>query len=100
MRERIFTKAEGMRVKRDRVPDEVLKEIFPKKLSRFQPSAEVYTQVKTMILSGKLKKRERLTQEEIVQRFYLNRAAVNVAFSRLKKEKLIIAKRGIGSFIA
>jgi hypothetical protein len=52
VRERIFTKAEGMRVKRDRIPDKVLKEIFPKKLSRSQSSDEVYTQLKTMILSG------------------------------------------------
>ena len=89
-----------MKKSKDRIPDKVLKEIFPKKLSRFQSSAEVYTQLKTMILSGKLKKGERLTQGEIVQRFNLNWAAVGVAFSRLKKEKLIIAKRGIGSFIA
>ena len=100
VRERIFTKSEGMRVKRDRIPDKVLKEIFPKKLSRFQPSDEVCTQLKTMFLSGKLKKGERLTQEEIVQRFNLNKPAVSIAFSRLKKEKLIITKRGIGSFIA
>jgi DNA-binding GntR family transcriptional regulator len=86
--------------KRNRIPDEVLKEIFPKKLSRSQTSDEVYTQLKTMILSGKLKKGERLTQGEIVQRFNLNWAAVGVAFSRLKKEKLIITKRRIGSFIA
>jgi DNA-binding GntR family transcriptional regulator len=100
VRKRIFPKTEGMSVKRDRIPDKVLKEIFPKKLSRFQPSAEVYRQLKTMILSGKLKKRGRLTQEEIVQRFNLNKPAVSIAFSRLKKEKLIITKRGIGSFIA
>ena len=86
--------------KRNRIPDEVLKEIFPKKLSRSQTSDEVYTQLKTMILSGKLKKGERLTQGEIVQRFNLNWAAVGVAFSRLKKETLIITKRRIGSFIA
>jgi DNA-binding GntR family transcriptional regulator len=86
--------------KRSRIPDEVLKEIFPKKLSRFQPSAEVYTQLKTMILSGKLKKGGSLTQEGIVQRFNVNNVAVSVAFSRLKKEKMIITKRGVGSFIA
>jgi hypothetical protein len=34
LRERIFSKAEGMRVKRGRIPDKVLKEIFPKKLNR------------------------------------------------------------------
>jgi DNA-binding GntR family transcriptional regulator len=86
--------------KRNRIPDEVLKEILPKKVSRSQTSDEVYTQLKTMILSGKLKKGERLTQGEIVQRFNLNWAAVGVAFLRLKKEKLIITKRRIGSFIA
>jgi hypothetical protein len=100
VRERIFTQAEGMRVKRDRISGKVLKEIFPKKLSRSQSSDEVYTQLKTMIPSGKLKKRERLTQGEIVQRFNLNKVAVSIALSRLKKEKLLITKRWIGSFIA
>ena len=89
-----------MRQFRDGIPNRVLKEIFPKKLSRFQSSDEVYRQLKTMILSGKLKKGERLTQEEIVRRFNINRAAVNVAFSRLKKQKLVITKRGMASFIA
>jgi len=88
-----------MRSKISKIPDEVLNEIFPRKLSRFQSSAEVHTQLKTMILSGKLKKGERLTQGEIVQRFNLNWVAVGVAFSRLKKEKLIITKRRRGSFI-
>jgi len=82
-----------------RIPDKVLKEIFPKKLSRFQSSDEVYTQLKKMILSGKLKKGQKLIQEEVVQRFNLNKAAVTVAFSRLRKEKLIITKRGVGSYV-
>jgi DNA-binding GntR family transcriptional regulator len=86
--------------KSTRIPDEVLKEIFPKKMSRFQSSAEVYTQLKTMILVGKLKKGVSLTQQGIVQRFNVNNVAVSVAFSQLKNEKLIITKRGIGSFIA
>jgi DNA-binding GntR family transcriptional regulator len=84
---------------RDRVPNEVLKEIFPRKLSRYQSPDRVYTQLKEMILSGKLKKGKKIIQEEIVQRFNLNKAAVTMAFSRLRKEKLIITKRGIGSFV-
>ena len=84
----------------DGIPNKVLKEIFPKTLSRFQPSDEVYRRLKTMILSGKLKKGERITQEEIVRRFHINGVAVNVAFSRLNKEKLVITKRGTRSFIA
>jgi DNA-binding GntR family transcriptional regulator len=85
---------------RDRIPDKILKEIFPRKLSRYQSPDRVYTQLKKMILSGKLEKGQKLIQEEIVQRFDLNRSAVIVAFSRLRKERLIITKRGIGSFVA
>jgi len=84
---------------RDRIPNEVLKEIFPRKLSRFQSSNEVYAQLKKMILSGKLKKGQKLVQEEIVQTFNLNKAAVTIAFSRLKKDGLIVIKRGVGSFV-
>ena len=65
----------------DGIPDKVLKEVFPKKMSRFEPSDEVYKQLKTMILSDRLKKGERITQGEIVQRFNINWAAVKVAFS-------------------
>jgi DNA-binding GntR family transcriptional regulator len=88
-----------MKKSTDRICDEVLKEIFPKKMSRFQSSDEVYTQLRKMILSGQLKRRQKLIQEEVVQRFDLNKAAVILAFSRLRKEKLIITKRGIGSFV-
>ncbi|MGZ3560158.1 MAG: GntR family transcriptional regulator [Thermodesulfobacteriota bacterium] len=87
------------RSKRDRIPDKILKEIFPRKLSRYQSPDRVYTHLKKMILSGKPKKGQKLIQEEIVQRFDLNKSAVMVAFSRLRKEKLIITKRGIGSFV-
>jgi DNA-binding FadR family transcriptional regulator len=45
-----------MKVSRFRIPDEVLKEIFPKKLNRYEASEKVYSQLKKMILSGKLKK--------------------------------------------
>ena len=85
---------------RDGIPDKVLEEIFPKKLSRSQSSDEVYTRLKKMILFGKPKKGQKLIQEEVVQRFNLNKAAVTVAFSRLRKEKLTVTKRRIGSFVA
>jgi len=87
------------RSKRDRIPDKILKEIFPRKLSRYQFPDRAYTQLKKMILSGKLKKGQTLIQDEIVQRFDLDKSAVIVAFSRLRKEKLIITKRGVGSFV-
>ena len=80
-------------------PDEVLKEIFPKKLSRYQSPDRVYTQLKKMILSGKVKKGQRLVQEKIGQKFNVSRMAVAIVFSQLKKDGLIISKRGTGSFI-
>jgi len=52
-----------------------------------------------MILSGKLKKGQKLLQEKIAQDFRVSRATVGVAFSQLKKDGLIISKRGRGSYI-
>ena len=52
---------------KNRIPDKVLEEIFPKKLNRFQSSDEVYAQLKKMILSGKLKKGQRLRRDEFAQ---------------------------------
>jgi DNA-binding GntR family transcriptional regulator len=52
-----------------------------------------------MILSGKVKKERRLVQEEIAQKFNVSRMAVGIAFSKLKKNGLIISKRGVGSFV-
>ena len=88
-----------MVIKTSRIPDKVLKEIFSKKLNRYEASEKVYSHLGKMILSGKLNKGQKLIQEEIVQRFNLNKTAVIVAFSRLRKEKLIITKRGVGSSV-
>ena len=52
-----------------------------------------------MILSGKLKEWERLVQEKIAQRFNVSRMAAGIAFSKLKKDGLIVSKRGRGSYI-
>lgn len=83
----------------DRIPDKVLKEIFPKNLSKNLSSEQIYTQLKQMILSGRLKSGQRLIQEKIAQKFNVSRMAVAIAFSQLKKDGLIISKRGTGSFI-
>jgi DNA-binding GntR family transcriptional regulator len=89
-----------MRKSRDGIPNEVLKEIFPKKLNRSLASERVYSHLKQMMLSGKGKKGRRLVQEKIAQKFNVSRMAVGIAFSRLKKDGLIISKRGVGSFVA
>ena len=83
----------------DRIPDKVLREIFPKKLSRNRSSEQICTQLKQMILSGRLKSGQRLIQEKIAQKFNVSRMAVAIAFSQLKKDGLIISKRGTGSLI-
>jgi len=87
-----------MKAAKGRIPDEVLKEIFPKKLNGRKAPEIVYSHLKWMILSGKLKKGKRLLREEIAQKLNVNETAVAKAFSQLKKDKLVIVKHK-GSFI-
>ena len=87
------------RSSRGRIPDDVLKEIFPEKLRRSQSSDEAYTQLRKMILSRKLKKGEKLTYERIVHDFNISRDLAHRIISQLKKDRLVISKRRIGSFV-
>lgn len=89
-----------MKKSKNRIPTEVLKEIFPKKIKRSLGSERVYSQLKHMILSGKLKKGRRLDREKIAQDFDVGYTAVCEAFSRLKKDGLVIVKHTVGSFVA
>lgn len=84
---------------KNKIPDEVLKDIFQRKLTRRNINGEVYEKLKKMILSGKLKKGERLVQEEIALGFGVSRTVVLEAFSQLKKDKLIIKKYKKGAFV-
>jgi len=88
-----------MVIKTSRIPDEVIEEIFPKKLKRYGASEKVYSQLKKMILTGKLKKRESLSYERIVQEFNVSRDIAHGVISQLKRDGLVISKRGVGSFI-
>jgi DNA-binding GntR family transcriptional regulator len=92
-------KLKGMKKFRDRIPDEVLKEIFPRKFKKSLASETVYTQLKQMILSGKLKKKQKLYYQKIVQDFNVSREVAQRIISQLNKDGLIISKRGVGSFI-
>jgi DNA-binding GntR family transcriptional regulator len=83
----------------DRVPDEVLKEIFSEKLKRSYASKTVYNQLKYMILSGKLKKGKRVVREHIAQNFNVNKAMIDRAFAKLKKDGLVIVNGSGGSFV-
>jgi DNA-binding XRE family transcriptional regulator len=82
------------------VPEEVLKEIFRRKLKRRGLSSQVYNKLKKMILSGKLKKGERLVQEKLALRFNVSRQTVIFALQQLKKDKLIVVKYKKGAFVS
>ena len=84
---------------RNRIPDEVLKEIFPTKLKKSLVLEQVYSSLKSMILSGKLKKGQRLLRWELAQIFDVSEAVVSKAFSKLKKDGLIITKGNTGTFV-
>jgi len=84
---------------KQRIPYEVIKEIFPKRLNRSLTSQQIYTHLKQMIISGKLKRGRKLLQEKIAQDFNVSRVTVATAFSQLKKDGLVITKNGVGSFI-
>ena len=88
-----------MKATKNRIPDEILEEIFPKRLIRSPSTEQIYIHLKKMIISGKLKKGQRLLQEKIAQDFRVSRMTVAIAFSQLKKDGLIISRRGTGSFI-
>jgi DNA-binding GntR family transcriptional regulator len=82
------------------VPKEVLKEIFQRKLKRRDLSDEVYNKLKMMILSGRLKKGERLVQEKLALRFNVSRQTVIFALRRLRKDKLVVVKYKRGAFVS
>jgi len=89
-----------MKKPKDRIPNGVLKKIFPKKFNRVTASETVYAQLKQMILSGKFRKGQRLLREEIAQDCEVSETTVSKAFLRLKKDGLIIKKGRVGSFVA
>ena len=84
---------------KNRIPDEVLKEIFPKKLKQSFAPEWVYSELKQMILSGKFKKGQKLLQDKIAKTFNVNKLAVSITFSRLRKEGLVIIKNRVGTFV-
>ncbi len=82
------------------VPEEVLKEIFQRKLKRRDLNGQVYNRLKQMIVSGKLKKGERLIQEKLALRFNVSRQTIIFALQQLKKDRLITVKYKKGAFVS
>jgi len=85
---------------KNKIPQDVLKEIFQKKLKRTYINGEVYNRIKKMIVSGKLKKGERLIQEDLSLQYDVSRQTIRTALSELKKEGFIIWKYKKGTFVA
>jgi DNA-binding GntR family transcriptional regulator len=84
----------------DGIPGRVLKEIFPRKINRNLGAERIYTHIKRAILSGRLRKGQKLFRVKIAQDFGVNIVTVSVAFSKLKKHRLVIVKRRVDSFVA
>ncbi|MGB9627599.1 MAG: GntR family transcriptional regulator [Thermodesulfobacteriota bacterium] len=84
---------------KNKIPEQVLKEIFKKRLKRDYLTGKVYNKLKKMILSGKLKKGDHLVQERIALQFNVSRQTIRSAFQQLRKEKLIVWKHRKGAFV-
>ena len=84
----------------DGIPGRVLKKIFPRRINRNLVAEQIYTHIKMAILCGKLRKGQKLFRVKIAQDFGVNIVTVAIGFSKLKKHRLVIVKRGVGSFVA
>lgn len=85
---------------KNKIPDDVLKTIFQRKLKRKSLNGDVYQKLKKIILSGQLKDGQRLIQEEVALHFNVSRQTVRNAFLQLKKDKLIINRYKKGAFVS
>lgn len=77
---------------RDGIPYKVLKDIFPKKRHSTPDSGQIYRHLRRMIGSKKLSKGQRLLRWEFVQMFDVHERIVSEAFSKLRKDGLVIAR--------
>ncbi|HMK76767.1 MAG TPA: GntR family transcriptional regulator [Thermodesulfobacteriota bacterium] len=85
---------------KNKIPDTIIGEIFPKKVKRSLLSEEVYDQLKKMILSGKFKKGQRLVEEKLAHRLNVSRNPVQIALLRLREENFVVWKYKRGTFVA
>jgi len=85
---------------KNRIPDEVFKEIFPRKLKRSKVSNLVYTQIKKMITSRELSRGQRLAEEKLAHSLNVSRTPVRLALRQLEEDKLIIRKPKKGITVA
>lgn len=65
-----------------------------------QHRSTVYTKLRKAILAGTLKPMERITENQVAERFGLSRTPVREAFRRLESERLILVVPQRGSFVS
>lgn len=85
---------------KNKIPDQVISEIFPRRVKKSRLSEEIYDQLKKMILSGKFKRGQRLIEEKLAHKLNVSRNPIQIALLRLRKEKLVIWKYKKGTFVA
>ncbi len=83
-----------------KIPNEVFREIFPRRLKKHHVTPNIYNQLKKMILSGRLEKGQRLVQEKLSHDLNVSRMPIIMALRELKKDGLIIWKYKKGAFVA
>ncbi len=84
----------------NKISEDVLKEIFPRRLQRRNINAEVYNKIKKMILSGKLKNGQRLIEEKLALSLNVSRQPIHAALIQLRKDRLVIWKYRKGTFVS
>ena len=85
---------------KNKIPDDILKDIFQKKLKKKNIDGDVYQKLKKMILSGKIKDGQRLVQEGVALHFNVSRQTVRNAFLQLEKDELIINRYRKGACVS
>jgi len=85
---------------KNKIPPDVLKDIFQRKLKKRNINGDVCQKLRKMILSGKIKDGQRLVQEEVALHFNVSRQTVRNAFLQLEKEELIINRYRKGACVS
>jgi DNA-binding GntR family transcriptional regulator len=78
---------------------EILQEIFPRKYTRRQIGQDIHDQLKKMIVSGKLKKGQRLVEEKLANQLNVSRNPVRIAILQLRKEGLVTWEFKKGTYV-
>ncbi len=68
-------------------------------MSQSRAADKVYSELKRIILSGKVKKGRRIFREEVARSFDVCENEVSKAFQRLKKDGLVVVKAGAGTYV-